>query len=413
MAKSLSTLAGAVLAGACSAGGPDAQVRPASDYVEDFDDAWDFVQESYAYLEEKAVDWDEARHALRERAGAARADAEFVAVLENLVEHLYDHHAHLGTNTSSSPRLVPSGADVWAANHGGRALIGQVRAGSGAERAGLRLGMEVVSIGGVPVDDAIGLRLPAAVDPTSVEPATGAASAARRQHNAPNTSGHATRPRFTRSNSPPERSARGAPLSARRLDATSVTPAHDSLVRTARAWRWDAALAEAARNAGLVLDLQTHRERQHRCRPRPCCRLLAEERSYQRHELVRTPPSRQRPPLERARVAPRGRSPYEGALAVPRGRWTASMGKGLAIAIDGTRRGAVFGSPMAGLRGAIYTRTLANTGFEVRIPAEALCHVDGTPREAFVPRPMPEPATPGEDPALDAARRWIAAQPGA
>jgi len=40
---------------------------------------------------------------------------------------------------------------------------------------------------------------------------------------------------------------------------------------------------------------------------------------------------------------------------------------------------------MAGLRGALYSHTLSHTGNEIRIPAERLCHIDGTPREEFVP----------------------------
>ena len=44
----------------------------------------------------------------------------------------------------------------------------------------------------------------------------------------------------------------------------------------------------------------------------------------------------------------------------------------------------VMGAPMAGLLGAIYDYELPETGWTVKLPTEALFHVNGTPREAYV-----------------------------
>jgi carboxyl-terminal processing protease len=41
---------------------------------------------------------------------------------------------------------------------------------------------------------------------------------------------------------------------------------------------------------------------------------------------------------------------------------------------------------MAGLRGAVYDQRLRHSGLVLKLPAERLSHVNGTPREAFVPR---------------------------
>ena len=104
-------------------------------------------------------------------------------------------------------------------------------------------------------------------------------------------------------------------------------------------------------------------------------------------------------------MRPRGPFTYDKPMAVLVGRWTGSMGEGVAIGLDGMGRAAVFGSPMAGLRGAIATLDLEHTKIPVRVPAERLYHVDGTPREAFVP-PFPVEPGPG-DPVLDAAVRRL------
>jgi carboxyl-terminal processing protease len=78
--------------------------------------------------------------------------------------------------------------------------------------------------------------------------------------------------------------------------------------------------------------------------------------------------------------------------------------------IVGTLAPAPLGSPMAGLHGALYDGPLPRTRFTVRIPAERLYHVDGTPREAWAPSVRPDaPRNPGDDPALDAALELLRA----
>ena len=107
-------LVSAVCATGALGGGDRTEGRAVDAYAEDFDAAWTFIRDTYAYFHADAVDWEQVRVALRPRATEIRDHAEFVGLLEDLVEHLCDHHAHLGVNTASSPRLVPSGADLWA-----------------------------------------------------------------------------------------------------------------------------------------------------------------------------------------------------------------------------------------------------------------------------------------------------------
>jgi carboxyl-terminal processing protease len=60
---------------------------------------------------------------------------------------------------------------------------------------------------------------------------------------------------------------------------------------------------------------------------------------------------------------------------------------------------------MAQLRGATYHLELPNSKIGVNLPAERLYHVNGTPREAFVPTiPVPDSAGAGDAP-LKAALR--------
>jgi carboxyl-terminal processing protease len=39
---------------------------------------------------------------------------QFIALLERVVDEIYDPHAQLNTHLEGSSRLVPSGTDLWA-----------------------------------------------------------------------------------------------------------------------------------------------------------------------------------------------------------------------------------------------------------------------------------------------------------
>lgn len=87
-------------------------------------------------------------------------------------------------------------------------------------------------------------------------------------------------------------------------------------------------------------------------------------------------------------VLPRAEKYHRGPVTVRVGRWTGSMGEGLAMGFDaiGAR---VEGDHMAGLLGAIYNYRLEKSGLMIKFPVEQLFHIDGTPREQFLPsRPL-------------------------
>lgn len=107
--------------------------------------------------------------------------------------------------------------------------------------------------------------------------------------------------------------------------------------------------------------------------------------AYQAHDLPRE--LRQTGIARRwiEQVLPRPGKRHRGPVRVLVGRWTGSMGEGLAIGFDaiGAR---VTGDRMAGLLGAIEDYRLERSGLVLKLPTERLFAVDGTPREAFVPR---------------------------
>src|SRR5205085_7154128 len=63
---------------------------------------------------------------------------------------------------------VPTGLDLWAEWRKGRAVITQLRSGFSAEQAGLRVGMEIISINGLPFEEAVARRLPKSLKPINL-----------------------------------------------------------------------------------------------------------------------------------------------------------------------------------------------------------------------------------------------------
>jgi carboxyl-terminal processing protease len=88
-------------------------------------------------------------------------------------------------------------------------------------------------------------------------------------------------------------------------------------------------------------------------------------------------------------VTPREKT-YTGQLIVLVGYWTGSMGEGMAIGFDAMKKGIVMGTKMAGLLGEIYSFETPETKITFSFPCVQLQHVNGQPREDFVPVPVPD-----------------------
>lgn len=67
------------------------------------------------------------------------------------------------------------------------------------------------------------------------------------------------------------------------------------------------------------------------------------------------------------------------------GHWTGSMGEGMAIGFDGLKRAKIVGTSMAKLLGAVQGFTMTETNIGFQIPTERLYHINGIPREKFIP----------------------------
>lgn len=349
------------------------------------------VNRTYAYLdrfEGGTMPMSDRLRAEAERVGDRRALLRYA---ERALLALADHHAITGASLADSWAVVPSYADLWIERRGAAYAIEAVREGSPAARAGIRAGDRLVAVDGVATEAAVAsfwadLGLAATGERAAFAARVLAAGRRDRiRHLTIETAAGERRALDLPSLYAGARPVR-PPLSARAEGRALVIRFHDSLGDSGTIAAFDAAMARPPRGGRVVIDLTDTPGGGNSSVARAILGwFVGRPTAYQVHNL----PAEQRATgigrqwIEQ--VLPRPGRRHRGPVEVRVGRWTGSMGEGLAIGFDaiGAR---VVGTRMAGLRGAVYDLRLENSGLVLKLPAERLAHVNGTPREAFVPR---------------------------
>lgn len=361
-------------------------------YEEDFDYLWQNIADDYAYFDQKETDWKRVKEIYRPRTADVKTRGDFVALLESVLEELYDSHTHLNTNTASSPRLVPSGTDIWAEWVNEKAVVTEVRQGSAAERAGVTVGMQLTAINGVAVDEAVRGRVGKSLRVVDVAAKNWAlrtllAGRHNEKRSVEVTSGGKSRTLVIDDEHSGPQGAATALVDYRRMERDiGYIRINNSLGNLDLIREFDAALAALRSTKGLILDLRDTPSGGNTTVARAIMgRFISRDMPYQKHSI----PSEERLYGTKRSwlelVSPRGEFTYRAPVVVLVNHWTGSMGEGLAIGMDGMKRATIVGTEMARLVGATSTIKLPHTGIGVTFPTEKLFHINGTPREKFVP----------------------------
>jgi carboxyl-terminal processing protease len=362
-------------------------------YEEDFDYLWRSIADDYAYFDQKQTDWNKVREIYRPQVEAVKTRDDFVALLESVLEELYDFHAHLNTNTASSPRLVPSGADIWAEWISGKAIITEVRPESRAEKAGIKAGMQVASINGIAVDEAVRRRIGKSLRSSNDAARNWALrillAGRRNEKRSLDVISNRKRSVISIDDQSAPGSTEAKPLlEYRRLGKdVAYIRVNNSLGDSELVRQFDLAVAALRNTRGLILDLRETPSGGNTTVARGIMgRFIRRDMPYQKHSI----PAEERQYGTRRSwielVSPRGDFSYAGPVVVLVNHWTGSMGEGIAIGMDGMRRATIVGTEMARLAGATSGIMLPHTRIGVTFPTEKLFHINGTPRENFVPR---------------------------
>jgi len=356
-------------------------------YQKDFNEFWNDIDQKYAYLNEQQINWQKVKEIYSPKVVEINNTYAFVQLLEKVLNELHNGHSSLNTNLDISNKLVPSGQDIYVEKEQNKYLIADVRKGSGAEKAGLKAGMEVSLFNGKNIDDQLKQFLPKYTDqhtPVMYQYALDMLFAGT--HNVKREIAIAEKGKsvsFYLDNFIAQSGNRQLLESKILNKKTAYLKVNNSLGDNNLILNFDKALDSLLNYKNVIIDLTETPSGGNTTVARAIMgRFTDKMLPYQVHEFDEVKYQTKRHWVEY--VVPRGKT-YKGKLYILVGHWTGSMGEGMAIGFDGMKRAKIIGTKMAGLIGAISGFQMTETKIGYQFPTERLYHVNGTPREDFVP----------------------------
>ncbi len=353
-------------------------------YQKDFIEFWSDLNDHYAYMNQQQINWNKVREIYEPQSEKITNQQEFIQLLEKVLNELYNGHSSLNTNLNTSNRLIPSGSDLYVEKTEGKYIIKDLRKGFGADLAGLKIGMELSKFNGKPIGPQLKPFLPKftgtpnpkmqqyALDMLfagthDVKREITAFVNGKEQVFSPVSHGNSDQLLFKKVLNP----------------NTAYIKINNSLGNHQLITEFDQTLDSLLTYKNLIIDLTETPGGGNTTVARAIMgRFTDKQLPYQTHEFDEKAYDTKRHWTEY--VSPRKKI-FKGNVYILVGHWTGSMGEGMAIGFDSMKRAQIIGTRMAGLLGAISSFKLTETKIGFQFPTERLYHIDGTPREHFVP----------------------------
>lgn len=405
---------------------PQTQQFQRQQFKEDFEFFWQSIKDDYCYFDKKQTDWEKVKEIYTPQIDSLKTTGEFITFLESVFNELYDHHASLNANTKNSYRLVPSSADIWAEFIEDKPLVTQVRKNFGADKTGIKPGMEIIAVNDIPVIEALEKILPKSFETGDIE--TSEIEAKNYALRLLVSGNHITPRKLTLKSDgmvmdffPDEPGMLLENISYETKVESDIIDNNIGYIKINNCLfdnelipLFDRVMNAMNGTRALILDLRETPSGGNTTIARAILGWFTEkDEFFQKHEL--TAEERQTG-IKRSWmeiVSPREGKFYDKPLVVLADHWTGSVGEGIIIGFDALSKTdsgskiSVMGTKLAGLNGAIYSYEMPNTKIRFSFPVEKLFHVNGTPRELFVPDNLIDlinlPASPGEDIILNKA----------
>jgi C-terminal processing protease CtpA/Prc len=361
-------------------------------YKEDFGYFWTTINNNYCYWDKKQTDWGKVKTTYSPLIDTITTKQSFILLLEKVFYELYDHHASLNTNTPESQRLVPSGTDLWAEYVNGKPKIIELRSGFGADKVGMKEGMQIIAFNDVPVETAIASFLPKGLNKPDDEAKNYALRlllAGNHSDNRKITVNYQNQQRVFYPDKPVNflETKNDKPEIESKILKENIgyILINNSLGDNQLIQLFDSVLTTIKNTRALILDLRNTPSGGNTTVARSILgRFISKEGFYQKHVLTA---EEKESGIKRSWVeivSPKNPA-YKKPLVVLVDHWTGSVSEGMAIGFDALKRATIIGTRMAALNGAVYSFTMPNTNIGFSFPAEKLFHVNGTPRENFQP----------------------------
>ncbi|HRG52148.1 MAG TPA: S41 family peptidase [Bacteroidia bacterium] len=356
-------------------------------YQKDFTEFWNIVNENYAYLKKQNIDWNKVKETYQPQVDAIKDNDEFIKLLENVLNELYNGHSSLNTNLPSSSKLTPSGTDMYVENLNNRFIVQDLRKGFGAEQCGIKVGMEIVKFNDLEVLPQLKQFLPKYTKTYNEQMLQYAIDMLfAGTHNKPRKI--TTFENGSEKDYYPDKVT--LPKNEKLIESKVIDgkagyiKINNCLYNYDLINEMDKAIDNFSSLKTIIIDLSETPSGGNTTVARAMMgRFINEKLPYQTHEIDESQYETKQ--LWTEYVIPRKKM-YTGKVIIMVGHWTGSMGEGIAIGFDAMNKGTVIGTKMAGLIGAIDGFKLTETHIGFQIPTEQLYHVNGTPRENYLPK---------------------------
>lgn len=372
---------------------------------EDLEEILADLSNRYAYLEEKNVDLNCIRTYYTKQIEKLQTEEETVLFFEYLLDEFYDSHLILNTNRKSSFRLF---SPVYVSFQNEKVVVTSVWQTQIQALEHDVPGAEIKKINGVDFDQAIEefpTHCSNKKSPKVREWIANKLLAGR--HNQPRILTLRLSNQKTIDLDLDKISYKNKDsklLTAERRDGIGIISINNSLGNNNLVAEFDRSLDSLADTRALILDLRNTVDGGNSYVARGIMsRFISETQPYQRH--LEKEKYGNNPLVERSWVEyvnPRGKQ-YTKPVVILVGRWTGSMGEGLAIGFEGMQRAEIVGTEMERLAGEMSGFSFKHQSFGYRLSTARLFHVNGTPREKYVPKNYVKQTTIEKDESLEKA----------
>ncbi|MCD8417061.1 hypothetical protein J2Q11_01345 [Tenacibaculum finnmarkense genomovar finnmarkense] len=353
---------------------------------EDLNEILSEISQNYVYLEEKNVDLDCIRQYYESEIENLNTEEDTVLFFEYLLDEFYDSHLTLNTNRNSSFRLF---SPIYTKIKNKKAIISNIWQTQIQNIDENLIGAEILKINGLDFYKAIKQFPTHCNDKNSKIVREWIANKIL--------AGRYSQSRILTIKLPNNKIIEFDldKINIKKDDSLLITEIqneigiiriNNSLGNNGLISEFDKSINQLKNTKGIIIDLRNTVDGGNSYVARGILsRFIREQKPYQKHWTIEQYGGN--PIVERSwieYVSPR-ESQYKKPVVILVGRWTGSMGEGLAIGFEGMERAKIVGSEMERLAGEINGFSFINQKYGYQLSTTKLYHINGIPREKYVP----------------------------